>query len=96
MLAKPAKKGYTYPSGADLIRCVGGTSPAQVQGSANSLVLPLFHCFHTLIILSEQVFVNGFWVKNMENCRIICKKGMNEGRTSNKGPEEQNKVWLRS
>ena len=24
MLAKTAKKGYTYPSGADLIRCVGG------------------------------------------------------------------------
>ena len=23
-LAKTAKKGYTYPSGADLIRCVGG------------------------------------------------------------------------
>ena len=38
---KGEKKVYLFQR-CGVIRCVGGASPAQVQGSANSLVLPLF------------------------------------------------------
>ena len=60
MLAKPAKKGYTYPSGADLIRCVGGViTCAGACGLPPSGTAAIFY-FHSHIIAFEQLFVNWF------------------------------------
>ena len=65
---KGEKKVYLFQR-CGVIRCVGGASPAQVQGSANSLVLPLF-LFSVYIILPNKCSVNY----NMKKCANILLK----------------------
>ena len=54
-LAKTAKKGYTYPSGADLIRCVGGLITCAGTGERQlpcTAVIFVFCLYYT----TEQMF----------------------------------------
>ena len=62
MLAKPAKKGYTYPSGADLIRCVGGLITCAGTGERQlpcTAVISLFSYSYYTIRTSVRQWFSG-------------------------------------
>ena len=54
-LAKTAKKGYTYPSGADLIRCVGGCVTCAGTGERQLPCTAVIFVFLTILYYRTNV-----------------------------------------